>query len=156
MFEDVNFSVRDEVISNLNGLSRDYSIISEQRLLELYDIAIPMANASIALMKDGLEGYELISVLSDELRFGDYVLSDISTKELSPILTKNLTSLARTDRAVLTEIYLRELEKSGYLIDESDFLPASSLPETFTYVRNSFSDEAYDVFSQDFSDPRVE
>ena len=83
MFEDVNFSVRDEVISNLNGLSRDYSIISEQRLLELYDIAIPMANASIALMKDGLEGYELISVLSDELRFGDYVLSDISTKSVA-------------------------------------------------------------------------
>lgn len=155
MFEDVNFSVRDEVISNLNGLSRDYSIISEQRLLELYDIAIPMANASIALMKDGLEGYELISVLSDELRFGDYVLSDRSTKELSPILIKSLTSLARTDRAFLTEIYLCELKKAGYLIDESDFLPAASLPETFTYVRNSFSDEAYDVFSQDFSDPRV-
>ena len=156
MFEDVNFSVRDEVISNLNGLSRDYSIISEQRLLELYDIAIPMANASIALMKDGLEGYELISVLSDELRFGDYVLSDRSTKELSPILIKSLTSLARIDRAFLTEIYLCELKKAGYLIDESDFLPVASLPETFTYVRNSFSDEAYDVFSQDFSDPRVE
>ena len=155
MFEDMNFSVREEVVSNLSGLSREYSIISEQRLLELYDIAIPMAKASISLMRNGLESYELISVLSDELNFGDYLLSDQSTKELSPILSKSLKALARTDRVVLTEIYLDELEKAGYRIGESDFLPGTSLPQTFTYVRNSFSDEAYYVFSQDFSDPRV-
>ena len=34
-------------------------------------------------------------------------------------------------------------------------MPGVAGGETFAYVRNSFSDEAYDVFSQDFIDPTV-
>ena len=76
MSEDMTFSVRDAVLSNLERLSREQSIISEQRMLELYDIALPMVDTSIALLNDGLESYEMLSVLSDGIATLEYPLSD--------------------------------------------------------------------------------
>ena len=38
---------------------------------------------------------------------------------------------------------------------EKDLLPTGEGTETFIYLRNALADEAYDVFSQDFTDPRV-
>ena len=40
-------------------------------------------------------------------------------------------------------------------ISEDDFLLSRRLNESFVYVKNPFADEAYDVFSQSFTDPRV-
>ena len=34
-------------------------------------------------------------------------------------------------------------------------LPCETLGEKFTYVKNTLSDESYDVFSQEFEDPRI-
>ena len=155
MSEDMTFSVRDAVLSNLERLSREQSIISEQRMLELYDIALPMVDTSIALLNDGLESYEMLSVLSDGIATLEYPLSDDTTPELRGLVEKNLSYLVYSDREMLTEIYLQILAERGYSITESDFLPSVDSAETFTYVRNGFSDEAYDVFSQDFDDPKV-
>ena len=155
MSEDMTFSVRDAVLSNLERLSREQSIISEQRMLELYDIVIPMVERSIVLFNDGLEIYEMLSVLSDEIASLEYPLSDETTPELRGLVEKNLSYLVYSDREMLTEIYLKILAERGYSITEGDFLPSAYSEETFTYVRNGFSDEAYDVFSQDFDDPKV-
>ena len=155
MSEDMTFSVRDAVLSNLERLSREQSIISEQRMLELYDIALPMVDRSIVLLNDGLESYEMLSVLSDEIASLEYPLSDETTPELRGLVEKNLSYLVYSDREMLTEIYLKILAERGYSITECDFLPSADSEETFTYVRNGFSDEAYDVFSQDFDDPKV-
>lgn len=155
MSEDMTFSVCDAVLSNLERLSREQSIISEQRMLELYDIALPMVDRSIVLLNDGLEIYEMLSVLSDEIASLEYPLSDETTPELRGLVEKNLSYLVYSDREMLTEIYLKILAERGYSITECDFLPSADSEETFTYVRNGFSDEAYDVFSQDFDDPKV-
>ena len=155
MSEDMIFSVREAVLSNLERLSREHSVIGEQRLLELYDIALPMVKASAELLDDGLESYEMLSVLSEGLTFGDYSVSDDTTPEHRALVSKSLNTLSRSDKALFTELYLKGLYDLGRNMTESDFLPSSLRPETFTYVRNSFSDEAYDVFSQDFSDPTV-
>ena len=155
MSEDMTFSVRDAVLSNLERLSREQSIISEQRILELYDIALPMVDTSIALLNDGLESYEMLSVLSDEIASLEYPLSDDTTPMFRGFVEKNLSYLVYSDRELLTEIYLKILAERGYPITERDLLPSVEGNETFTYVRNGFSDEAYDVFSQDFDDPKV-
>ena len=155
MSEDMIFPVRDAVLSNLERLSREQSIISEQRMLELSDIALPMVDTSIALFQDGLECYEMLSVLSDEVMSFNYPLSEDTTPDSRTIVRKNLDTLVYNDRAVLTELYLMTLSDAGYHFTERDFLPCTYGEETFTYVRNRFSDEAYDVFSQDFTDPKV-
>ena len=155
MSEDMIFPVSKTVLSNLERLSLEESVISEMRLLELYDIALPMVRASAELLDDGLESYEMLSVLSEGLTFGDYSVSDDTTPEHRAKVSKSLGALSRTDKAIFTELYIEGLADAGRRLTERDFLPSLSGAETFTYVRNSFSDEAYDVFSQDFLDPKV-
>ena len=65
MSEDMIFPVSEAVLSNLERLSREESIIGEQRMLELYDIALPAVKASAQLLDDGLESYEMLSVISE-------------------------------------------------------------------------------------------
>ena len=155
MSEDMIFPVSEAVLSNLERLSREESIIGEQRMLELYDIALPAVKVSAQLLDDGLESYEMLSVISEGLAFGDYSVSDDTSPEYRARITKSLDTLSRMDKALFTELYAEGLANLGRPITERDLLPTFSGAETFTYVRNSFSDEAYDVFSQDFNDPKV-
>ena len=155
MSEDMTFSVQEAVLSNLERLSKEQSIISDQRLLELCDAVIPVADASVGLLEDGLSSYDVLSVISEGLSFGEYRLSDYTTPEHRVLLAKDARAICLADRALFTELYVKELAKRGHPFSEKDFLPGSPCTETFTYVRNSFSDEAFDVFSQDFVDPRV-
>ena len=155
MAEDVIFSADDAIISNLGRLSGEYSAVSEQRLLELYGIAIPMADITVDLLADGLGVGEVLFALSEMLDLGEYPLSEHNTPEYRALIGKSLAALRNIDKLYLTVLYVRLLAERGYKLTEGDFLPTGVMPETFTYVRNSFSDEAYDVFSQDFSDPKV-
>lgn len=155
MSDELIFSPNEAILSNLSRLSKEHSIISEQRMYELHDIAVSMADASVSLMSDGLDIYEVLSVISEGLSLGDYSLSDENAQECEKILGSTLNALCRTDRYLITRLYLSALAERGVSLKESDFLPGELGDETFTYVRNSLSDEAYDVFSQDFSDPKV-
>ena len=155
MAEDNIFSTNEAVLSNLARLSREHSAISEQRLLELHGVASPMADATLDLFRSGFGAYEALSAISEMLDLGEYSLSDYNTEQNKSLVLKSIESLKNTDKAYLTELYLMTLAKRGISFSESDFLPRENMPETFTYVRNSFSDEAYDVFSQDFVDPKV-
>lgn len=155
MAEDMFFSANDAVISNLDRLAKEHCVINEQRLLELYDVAAPMADATGELCSEGLSVSETLSALSELLTLGDYPVSEHNTPERFSFVKKSIAALKYSDRAVLTELYTGELARRSVPISEGDFFPFVAMPETFTYVRNSFSDEAYDVFSQDFSDPKV-
>ena len=155
MAEDMIFSVHDAVVSNLDRLAGEYSTLSEQRLLELNDVAHPMAQTSVQLLDDGLDAYEMLSVLSESLTFGDYPVSDDASEDNVRLVARELHSLSRSDRTLFTELYVGELKALGRELSERDFLPSFIGDESFTYVRNSLSDEAYDVFSQDFDDPKI-
>ena len=155
MSEDMIFSIHNAVLSNLDRLSELHGVLSEQRLLELCDIAHPMAEASISLLDDGLDGYEMLLAISENLTFGEYPISNDNTADNIDYVKKSIDMLGRVDKAFLTEIYTRFMADKGRPITENDFLPTSTGVETFTYVRNSLSDEAYDVFSQEFEDPKV-
>lgn len=155
MAEDMIFSTDEAVLSNLDRLSREHSAVSEQRLLELYGIATPMAKATLELFETGLGIYESLSTLAETLDLGEYSLSEYNTDLHRHFIAKSISNLKNTDKAYLVELYLASLKEKGRALNERDFLPTDSMPETFTYVRNSFSDEAYDVFSQDFTDPKV-
>lgn len=155
MAEDMIFSTDEAVLSNLDRLSREHSAVSEQRLLELYGIATPMAKATLELFDSGLGIYESLSTLAETLDLGEYSLSEYNTDLHRHFISKSISTLKNTDKTYLVELYLASLKEEGRALSERDFLPTDTMPETFTYVRNSFSDEAYDVFSQDFTDPKV-
>ena len=153
--EDFGFVTNPALLSNLDSLAREHSVISEQRLLELSDIALDAAKASMELFDEGLFPYEALSVLSASVDFGDYRLSELNSDENSRILGASLKTLSMIDKAVFTELYISHINEQGKRIAERDFFNIADRPETFTYVRNPFSDEAYDVFTQDLLDPRL-
>ncbi len=154
MLDDVIFSVPDAIMSNLERLSREHSILTELKAYELRDVALAMAVGSDDLFGGGLDASEILSLFSETLDLGSYPLSDDTTPAVRTLISKNRTALAMRDRELLTELYL-DAVSGRHPITERDFLPSSLGDETFTYVRNLLSDEAYDVFSQDFTDPKV-
>lgn len=152
---DFEFVADEALLSNLKRLSVEQSVISEQRVLEISDIVAALADSTLSLMDDGVEMHEALSLFAGSVSFGDYERSDISADENSLYISNSLKTLERSDKTVFADLYIAELKKRNITVKETDFLAEVSGEETFTYVKNAFSDEAYDVFSQDFEDPRL-
>ena len=155
MAEDTIFSIHEAVLSNMKKLSKEQSILEQLRVYEIYDVALAMSDATVALYDDGLDACEILSFLSESLDLGEYPLADETSDCYKHLVEKTHFNLKKGDRTALTELYLELCAKHAHPVKEEDFLHGTPGAQTFTYVRNSFSDEAYDVFSQDFDDPTV-
>lgn len=155
MQQEYAFNIDDATIQNLNELSLCRSVVDERRMLELYDIAMSLVAASRTLIDDGLSVYDLLSVFSDYIVTGDYPVHDDHEEANIAALAALTRSARNLDRARLAELYVEAMREVGISVTESDFLASGEPKEVFTYVKNQFSDEAYDVFSQDFRYPSV-
>ncbi len=152
---ELNFSLDANYAHNLSRLSGESSIITAQRLMELADIADDMAECAASFTDIGLLHTDVLAVFCDSLELGGYEISDLVSGMDIEGLERSISHISDLDAVFLSEMYVSAAKKRGLRIDESDFLPPPPLGESFTYVRNSLSDEAYDVFSADFNDPRV-
>jgi hypothetical protein len=83
------------------------------------------------------------------------LLHDNRLSESEQILSLQKEILSEMDKVIFCSLLADRLRTLGKPMREQDFLMQSATPETFVYVKNSFADEAYDVFSQDFDFPRV-
>ena len=130
----------------INSISVDNVSVIKDKIFNLHrilnceyaDIAINVASHINDLLNMGLGYYEIFAMISDEL-LDESLKSDI------------LTFATESDFVLML---CERLLEFGIMPDESDLLPSDTVEETFTYVKNMLADEAYDVFSQDFSDPR--
>ncbi len=152
---ELNFSLDANYAHNLSRLSGEESIITAQRLIELADIADDMAECAASLTESGLLHTDVLAVFCDSLELGRYEISDLVAGMDISKLERGISHASDLDAVFLSELYVSAVKKHGLRIDEGDFLPPPPLGESFTYVRNSLSDEAYEVFSADFNDPRV-
>ncbi len=132
------FSINEISFDNLNLLSDTLTRGLEQRRCELAFIADEVLSGVKSLISYGMSIYEILTLLSEELdafSFGE--------------------SFSLFDKTEFVRLLLLKSRDTENPITEKDFLHESETQETFTYVRNSLSDEAYDVFSDNFEDPRV-
>lgn len=155
MSEELVFKTDSTTVSNLENLSREHSLVGEQRLLELYDIAESALDLAESVSDVGLSVFELLGTVSEGLDFGGYPVSDTVRPEDVAPLSVALGALGNMDKYFFCDLFVKGAKKRGLTLGESDFLPVGVGEESFTYVRNSLSDEAYDVFSQDLTSPRV-
>lgn len=129
----------DTNLYNLRSLSSEAGILSLRRSCEISE----MCDISLAIAKDyykdGLGIYEILSIISEDL----------------PLARGNSDQAVISDRVTFSSLFLERIRALGISLTEESFLPAARLSESFVYVKNHLSDEAYDVFSQEFSDPRV-
>ncbi len=155
MDKEYGYSASDVTLGNLDRLSRESSTIGELRFLEIGDIAASAAAACLSLMEAGLGIYDALSFISEGVSFGDYPIADTPVSESVTHLRAAVGGMQGLDRAAFADLLASRMNKLGHSLSEWDFLPTRSPSATFTYVKNRFSDEAYDVLSADFDDPRV-
>ena len=141
--EDRISSKNKVTLSNLGFLERKGQEIEELRNLEIYDAAEVAAKYLRKLYRDGLGIYEMLSCLAEEMQSEGFFLLDSAADMVRQI----------KDRALFCSSTASRLSRLG--VKERDFLYTELRPAEFAYVRNAYSDEAYEVFSQDFDDPRV-
>ena len=132
MSEDFSFSASQINLENLAELSSVSKIADERRACEISEIADSMAKSAAELHSEGISVYELLSLISEELRLSE-----------------------NSDKIALCKFLPDRFRKAGIFLSEVDFLRQISRPETIVYMKNLLSDEAYDVFSQSFNSPRL-
>lgn len=149
------FGTHENTVKNLSRIAKEQAVLTERRILELYDVTASALATSAAYASDGLTAYEILSAIDTDTPLSDYCEGDGTPDEVSEPLARTLSALPAIDRIVFSDLYSVGAEKEGIPVTESDLLPTADGDETFIYLRNSLADEAYDVFSQDFRDARV-
>ncbi len=150
-----SFTPDNKVIGNIKSLSSKQSMLEERRMSELSELAYSAAESAIELNSAGMNITEILSLLSDSLDFSETEIHDDYLEDNITRLRGHAFSLSMLDKEYFSVLLFERLSSIGINVKEEDFLPSASVNETFVYVKNSFADEAYDVFSQDFTDPRV-
>ncbi len=155
MQEEFVFSVNGITLANIKEVSLSESKLFERHICELSALADETAALAVSLMSDGMTLYEVLSLISEPLSEICPSVHPTRMDENAMRLLRYVKVLDCTALSAFSELFVERLSSLGVSVTERDFLPVDSLPETFIYYKNQFSDEAYDVFSQDFSDPRV-
>ncbi len=155
MQDEYGFLPPSVTLGNLDELSREVSLIDEARLYEIRDIAASAAEFSVTMLDTELGIYEVLSMLSETLTFGEYPIDGGTPDELKALVGRSLSRLSALDRAAFSDAYVSELRSRSHRLAEGDFLAPHTGGELVGYVRNALSDEAYDVFSEELRDPRV-
>jgi hypothetical protein len=148
------FNIDPISIQNLKELMSESLALYEERICEIAYVAGVIASASARLLGDGLSISDALALVSDNR--SDFI-GEVTRPELDTVFNTEsfLSSIDDIDKATVAEILVEKLAELGFVVSERDFLPIDSGAETFTYVKSILADEAFDVFSQNFSDPRV-
>ena len=148
------FNIDPVSIQNLKELTSESCALYEERICEIAYIADVIASASAPLLDDGLSIADAFALISESKAD---LIGEANCPEISSVFSTEsfLRSLDDMDKATLAELIAEKLAGIGYEVSERDFLPTDESAETFTYVKSVLADEAFDVFSQNFSDPRV-
>ena len=149
------FTASDVVYANLDSVLREQGRLHEAAICEIGSEAADIASAVSDAIESGMSLNEVMSLLSEEISFPmaepspdtpDLTLDDVR----SFIKQQN-----GVNKVVFASRLASELVELGVSVSESEYLDTEQQPQTFIYVKNSLSDEAFDVFSQEFSDPRI-
>lgn len=155
MEKDNIFSKSEVSFANLNALAQKQADGFELRICEFSFIADELLKSAKRLSKDGMNIVEILALLSEELNVPTALVSEKSMPENRGAISGFLTHLNILDKVSLCGLIAEKWRALGNPLSETDFLMSEHAQPTFAYVKNSLSDEAYDVFSQEFDDPRV-
>ena len=151
MLDDVVFSPESVTLDNLSALADSGVRLTERRACEISELADSAVRFSLELFSSGMGIYEILSLLSAGL---DGVGKVDAASELA-LFGAYADFASAFDRAELAALLVDRLRLAGISVDASDMLPEVSGDERIVYVKNALADEAYDVLTEDFTDPRV-
>ena len=149
------FDINESSVSNLNSIATDESKGFELRLCEMSFFADSIAAEISKLAEDGMSISEIFAILSEEIEFSKGVPDSEVISQTQNGVDAFLKMLSGADKANFSILLREKLLNKGIDVSEKDFLTESTPNETFIYVKNSLADEAFDIFSQEFDDPRI-
>ena len=153
--KDEAFLIDDITLQNITEISKKQSYLEEMRICELSELALSAASLAVGMISDGYGIYEILSLISDTAPFDNEQLHDEMLYENRERLSAFIKNVRAQDKAFFAELFIRRVREKGIYVTERDFLFSHKEKESFTYVKNPLADEAYDVFSQEFSSPTV-
>ena len=156
MRSEYDVTLNETTSDNLIAIAREQSMLEEARICELHELSADIIERAYSIFGTEIEIFDVLSLFSElELDFDIENQTDVLENNIER-LSEYRRQLSLFDKAVLCELILEILKQKGRNITESDFLKQKHRDETFVYVKNPFADEAYDVFSESFTNPRVE
>lgn len=155
MQDNYTFYPNEINLSALRSYSSRMADVEEQIVCELAEIASSMSSFIKNMLDEGLGYYDIFYMLGDALPEIDVSVGEHTLKENHPHLLALSNLAQKLDRSILCSLLLEYLENINIHVSERGFFSQMPRDESFVYVKNAFSDEAYDVFSQEFNDPRV-
>ena len=150
------FNAPDNSVSNLVRLAEEEASDAELRLCEMSFVAESTAQRIKELISEGMSIAEIFALLAEEITIPECELVDGEVMaEAVDAVGAFLKILSAQDRANFSALLKEKLSEIDINVSESDFLPEGTPQQNFVYVKSALADEAFDVFSQEFSDPRV-
>ena len=152
--DNLSFISNEISLSNIEHYYDKLSSAEEQKLCELAEIA---RSASLFIKEQlnyGLNFYESLCVLSETLSL-EHGERNFTERTLDDHFSAYSRIGSIFDKSVFSRLLYDYLLDNNILAVERAFFGCAPKDETFVYVKNAFSDEAFDVFSQEFADPRV-
>ncbi len=142
---------------NLAALSERLSRGAEERISELSALVKEAVHDLLADGEGQLSVYDMITAFADAFRTdgGENTVHTQCASFNRARVGRFLRALGSYDRAVLADLLTEELCRVGTSVREEDFLLCAEHKPWVAYVRNSLSDEAYEVFSEELTDPHV-
>lgn len=151
------FPNKGKIGNNLNSITEKQHGLTELRICELEALACELLSYASDMQKNELLLYEVLPLICEEF---------ISDEETAVYPTKNLPENKERlryaahinrnlDRAVLSELFTERADEYDINVSESNLLQSTRGESTFVYVKNAYSDEAYDVLTENMSGARV-
>lgn len=152
---ELDISFNEITKSNIAKLTDKHSLIAERRICELSEYASCAAEFISSMFYNDYGIYEAFSVLSNEISIDNFQIHNGHLEENRQMLKSFVKLISSHDKAVFAMLLVRGLKERGREISENDFLDTENSFEIISLVKNTLSNEAYDVFSQDFSNPTL-
>ena len=140
---------------NLGVLAEEQSKNLEMHICELSFVAEKIARSLSELYRDGMSVSDVMAYLSEEIASSSAHEPDPEVNSQNCFIRRFNSFVKGIDKANLAVLLKEKMSECDVDLDEKDFLPSYNAESSFSYVRNSLSDEAYEVFSEEFEDPRV-
>ena len=155
MFDNPIFSFDDTISANLAALSEIQLRDEERRICELSALADSAVSVAFSEELDGMDIYGRLAFISDAFMPSSATLHAEALEENVKRLSAFGELICASDKVFLSHLLVEKLGKRGYPLSESDFLFSSHIGGRIVYVKNGYSDEAFDVFSAEISNARV-
>lgn len=155
MIKDGIFEINGITVANITRLANKQSRLEEQRLCEIADVVNEASSFVTEMLDEGYGIYEVLSIISEGFSVNARAVHADALPDNEKTLFSYLGLLDASDKVIFSSMLYNKLSEMNVSIEEGSFLEVFSEDETVTYVKNPLADEAFDVFSQELTDPRV-